>query len=84
VLSSDVDDVLASQGREMNRRNDLQDGDQERDPRPLYVVVLGLLLSIASYDVSDEVASGKIFGVGLVIAGLGAAYRLVNPNSRND
>jgi hypothetical protein len=64
----------------MGWQRKLQREPPERDPTPIYVATVGLLISIASHAIPDERASGTLFGSGLLTAGFCILYWLANPN----
>jgi hypothetical protein len=61
-------------------RRKLQRESPERDPTPIYMAIVGLLISIASYAVPDELVSGTLFGSGLLTASFCILYWVANPN----
>lgn len=63
----------------MGWRKRLQREPPERDPRPIYVASVGLLISVASYAIPDERLAGTLFGSGLITAGFCVVYWLANP-----
>jgi hypothetical protein len=68
----------------MGWRKRLQSEPPERDTTPLYVATAGLLISIASYAVPNEVLAVTFFGSGLISAGFCIVYWLANPTQGND
>ncbi len=64
----------------MGWRRKLQRKPSERNPIPLYVATVGLLISVTSYAIPDEQVSGTLFGSGLLTAGFCIVYWLANPN----
>ncbi|CAJ0882415.1 hypothetical protein AMST5_03335 [freshwater sediment metagenome] len=67
----------------MGWRRKLQRESPERDPTPICVATVGLLISLASFVIPDERVSGTLFGSGLITAGICIVYRLANPNPRS-
>jgi len=62
----------------MGWRSKLQNEPPGRDPRPIYVATVGLLISVASYVIPDEGIAGTLFGSGLITAGFCLVYWLAN------
>jgi hypothetical protein len=61
----------------VQRRNELN--MDERNPKPLIVVIAGLLSAIMSFFTPDEGLSASLFGVGVIMAGFCALYWLATP-----
>lgn len=68
----------------MEWRMKLEGRPPERNPTPLYVAAVGLLLAIASFAIAGEGVSGTLFGSGLITAGFCIVYWLANPGQGRD
>jgi hypothetical protein len=56
----------------------------ERSPKPLIVVIAGLISAILSFFTPHEGLSASLFGVGLITAGFCMIYWLADPGQHVD
>ncbi|MBM3575756.1 MAG: hypothetical protein FJX39_08595 [Alphaproteobacteria bacterium] len=51
----------------------------ERSQRPLWIAVLGLVISLFSYSMNDLMIGDVVFDLGLFVAVIGIAYWILQP-----
>ena len=59
--------------------NKLPTPSKERSQRPLWIAILGLVISLFSYSMNDMMIGDVVFYLGLFVAVIGIAYWVLQP-----
>lgn len=59
--------------------NKLSTPSKERSQRPVWIAILGLIISLFSYSMNDMMIGDVVFYLGLFVAVIGIAYWVLQP-----
>ena len=59
--------------------NKLPTPSKERSQRPVWIAILGLIISLFSYSMNDMMIGDVVFYLGLFVAVIGIAYWVLQP-----